>query len=289
MVRHLKPPAASNPSVLWDRQALLAQPMLEPLHHLICRFAEQHFPGLDDYNALLAEYPLVTQSARPLRFVEQAHGRLAFEAQYEPRCYLTGEVQTRTDNWHDLFNALVWFAFPRAKAAINARHYFSLTHVRNGADDESHSQRGTVRDTNTLLDESGVIVPYADDELAALLRHFRWHDLFWSRRAEVQSKMGFYLFGHGLHEKALKPYLGFTGQGLLLKVEADFFGWSMTRRLAHLDQLVGTYLSDPEHCRSTRELTPVPLLGVPGWAADNEHVSYYDNKSYFRDKRSVAG
>ena len=28
----------------------------------------------------------------------------------------------RADNWHDLFNVLVWCTFPRAKAALNACH-----------------------------------------------------------------------------------------------------------------------------------------------------------------------
>jgi hypothetical protein len=29
----------------------------------------------------------------------------------------------------------------------------------------------------------------------------------------------------------------------------------------------------------------VPLLGVPGWSADNESESYYDNTAYFRPGR----
>ena len=88
----------------------------------------------------------------------QQRGKLPFEAQYEPRCYLTGEVQTRANNWHDLFNALVWLTFPKTKAVLNARHYHALT-VEEIA---SGSHRGAVRDVNTLLDESGVIVVYAD-------------------------------------------------------------------------------------------------------------------------------
>jgi len=75
-----------------------------------------------------------------------------------------------------------------------------------------------VRDTNTLLDESGVVIPCADSELAELLRDFRWKELFWQRRERVQNSMGIYLFGHGLYEKALRPYIGMTGQGLLLPV-----------------------------------------------------------------------
>ena len=97
--------------------------------------------------------------------------------------------------------------------------------------------------------------------------------------------MGFYLFGHGLYEKALQPYIGMTGQGLLLTVEQEFFTWTLMRRLVYLDKKVAAYLNAPEHCRSTRELSPVPLLGVPGWARENAEESYYDNTAYFRSGR----
>lgn len=272
-------------SLEWDRDALLQSPLFAPLHPVIAQLGADKFPALRDCNALLAAHqpPIVVQRGLPLRFVAQEYGRLPFEKQYEPRCYLKGEVPTREHNWHDLLNALVWLTFPKAKAAINARHYQALME----ASDETSSQRGAVRDMNTLFDESGVVVACADVELAALLRDFRWKELFWQRRAQAQARMGFYLFGHGLYEKTMRPYVGLTGQGLLLPVEQAFFTWHQARQLAHLDGLVADYLSTPEYCRSTRELTPVPLLGVPGWAADNERADYYDNIRYFRPSRRV--
>jgi hypothetical protein len=97
--------------------------------------------------------------------------------------------------------------------------------------------------------------------------------------------MGFYIFGHGLYEKALRPYVGMTGQGLLLAVEPEYFGWSLARKLAHMDKLLADHLAVPEHCRSTRDLSPVPLLGVPGWDANNVCAIYYENTAYFRPGR----
>lgn len=279
-------PGRSSADHAWQAQALLASPLFAALAPVIRQMPANRFPTLADGNALLAQHqPAISVSnGHPVRLVPQAHGRLAFEAQYEPRCYLTGEVQTRPDNWHDLLNALVWLTFPHAKSAINARHYQALRETVN----DSSSQRGAVRDTNTLLDESGVIVVYADDELAGLLRDFRWKELFWQRREQVRHRMGFYLFGHGLYEKALQPYVGMTGQGWLWRVEAEFFSWPLEQRLAHLDESLAAYLAEPVHCRSTRELAPVPLLGIPGWAAENEHADYYDNTSYFRPGRQSS-
>ncbi|MDP2143996.1 MAG: DUF3025 domain-containing protein [Gallionella sp.] len=279
----------------WDKAALLRSPLFRPLHPAIEGLsidspAADGFPSLQDCNDLSASGAITVHNGLPLRFVAQEYGRLPFEAQYEPRCYLKGEVQTRADNWHDLLNALVWLAFPKAKSAINVRHYEALTvgDAPTGASpgEASRSQRGSVRDMNTLFDESGVVVAYADRELAGLLRDFRWKELFWSRRERVRENMGFFLFGHGLYEKALQPYVGMTGQGLLLQVEPAFFDWPLGRQMAYLDESLAHYLTAPEHCRRTAELTPVPLLGVPGWTPDNENAAYYDNSAYFRPGRS---
>ena len=267
----------------WNPAALLQSPFFAPLHPVLSRIESDKFPALSDFNELLMQWhPAIgVQLGHHLRFVPQESGRLGFESQYEPRCYLTGEVQTRTDNLHDLFNALVWLTFPRAKAAINSRHYRALTNKAEAAE----SQRGRVRDMATLLDESGVIVVCANAELAELLNTFQWKELFCQRREQVNAAMGFYIFGHGLYEKAMQPYVGMTGQGLVLNVEQEFFNWPMPDRLAYLDERIAEYLNNPKYCLSPRELHPVPLLGVPGWDAENSNAAYYENTSYFRSGR----
>lgn len=273
----MKFPPGSNPSVL------LQSPMFQPLQHALAHFVGRDFPGLDEWNALLADHyqGISVHSGLPLRFVSQQSGRSGFESQYEPRCYLTGEVQTRPENWHDFFNALVWLTFPKSKAAINSRHYMALTH----ADAPKHSQRGNIRDMATLLDESGVIVVCANEQLANMLENFQWKELFWKNREQVCEGMGFYIFGHGLYEKACQPYVGMTGQGLILRVDCGFFSLSQEDQLKSIDTQVAAYLYDPSNCASTRELHPVPILGVPGWSVENDRETYYNNTAYFRPGR----
>lgn len=272
----------------WNREALLYSPLFAPLHPLLANIRTEGLPTLQDCNTLLAAQPspLTVQNGMALHFVAQASGKQAFEAQYEPRCYLSGEVQMRENSWHDLFNALVWLTFPKSKAILNARHYHALTNITQSP---TRSERGAVRDVSTLLDESGVIFVHADTpvgkELATLLRHFKWKELFWQRREQVRAAMGFYLFGHGLYEKALQPYVGMTGHGLLLAVEPAFFSWPLKQQLVFLDEQLADHLAVAEHCRNTRDLSPLPLLGVPGWTADNEDEAYYDNTEYFRPGR----
>lgn len=272
-------------SVNWNQGVLLQSKRFEPLHSVLNRIQGAYFPDLNDLNKLLSFQSTITlQSGKQLCFVHQEPGKLGFESQYEPRCYLNGEVQTRENNLHDLFNALVWLVFPQSKAAINARHYRALTTTESTL----QSQRGSTRDMATLFDESGVIVACSKKQLTHLLCNFKWKELFWLNRDEVIASMGFYIFGHGLYEKAIKPYIGMTGQGLVVPVDEEFFTWSIAQRMQHLDTCVATYLNDNMHCRNTRELTPVPLLGIPEWSELNKLAEYYDNQDYFRPGRRNA-
>jgi hypothetical protein len=62
-----------------------------------------------------------------------------------------GEVETRPDNWHDFFNALVWLSFPQTK---NCRQRQSC----RSAMSRSGEARGTIRDALTHFDECGIVV-----------------------------------------------------------------------------------------------------------------------------------
>lgn len=255
----------------WHMRSPIYAPLLEAARDLAA--AQESWPGLDDYNRLLqsSPTPILTRSYKPVRFVPQA------DDEYEQRAYLTGEVQTRRGNWHDLFNALVWRVFPRSKAAINWLHYQARLDQPQAA-----PVRGTARDVLTLFDESGVAVACAQEELGELLKRHRWKELFWHRRGDVAAHMKFFVFGHSLHEKALQPYLGLTGKTLILPVAPGFLSLPPARQLADLDAMMAGHFLAPASLRATASLTPLPLLGVPGWWPDNEHEDFYENTRHFR-------
>ena len=264
----------------WNPDFAERAPMFEPLRAAARELRTPFWPGCDDLNRIveLQREPILTADGKPLRFVEQPLRQAAFEDKYEPRIFLRGEVQLRSCNWHDLLNALVWLTFPRAKAALNGRHYSELERQQaSGA-----PNRGPAQDALTLFDEGGVIVAVAEPALGELLRGFEWKELFWRRRPEVVRSMRFCLFGHALYEKALAPFVGVTGRGVILDVAEDFFAMPLAQQLAELDARVAGHIGDPARLVTTRELAPVPVLGVPGWCADNEREGYYDNLAYFR-------
>jgi hypothetical protein len=98
--------------------------------------------------------------------------------------------------------------------------------------------------------------------------------------------MRFYLFGHALYEKALAPFTGVTGRGVLFEVEDAFFALPLAAQLSALDARLAAHIGEAARLATPRELTPVPILGVPGWCADNACSQYYDNAEYFRPARA---
>jgi Protein of unknown function (DUF3025) len=264
----------------WDPDFAMRLPLFAPLRAAVPHRPLAGFPGCAELNALAAAAGVPPRNAAgmPIRFVPQAPRRLAFEDRYEPRIFLRGEVQVRADNWHDLFNALVWLTFPLAKSAINRRHYEALC-AQHAA---GAPNRGPQQDALTLFDEGGVVVAAADPELAALLRNHAWKQLFWQQRAKTGAAMGFFLFGHALYEKALQPYAGVTGRGVILGCTAEFFARPLAAQLAELDGRLAGLLADAGCLAATGDLASVPILGVPGWWPENETESYYDDTAYFR-------
>jgi hypothetical protein len=240
----------------------LESPIFKSVSPWLEKLPAARFPTCAELNAL----------APQLRFV-QADGPL--EEPYETYVHRTRQVPTRPDNWHDVFNALAWLAFPRTKAVLNRRHCEELGRAVDPG------RRGTARDVLTVFDEGGVIVASTDPSLLELLRGFEWKTLFWERRGEVEQHMRFFVFGHAILEKALEPYKGVTAKAMLLQVPEAFPQRPFLEQIAEADRKAAEWLLQPGALSSTRNLSPLPVLGVPGWA-DNARADFYDDERVFR-------
>ncbi len=196
---------------------------------------------------------------------------------YELFIKQTGTVPTR-DNWHDLFNALVWLTFPRAKAALNSAH---ISHIEAGGA-AALKVRSPARDALTLFDESGIIVLSDKRALLANIPAFNWHNLFWCERAAIAQHMLFVPFGHALMEKMLDPYLGLVAKVMLVEVESDFFTLPHHAQCAWCDAELAQLVATSDIFSAPSRLLPLPFLGVPGWDVRNEDEAFYTNVNYFR-------
>src|SRR5262245_4272689 len=111
----------SGPSSEWE-PARLAHPWFGRVADLVARIAhEPDWPSIATLNERLGG-ELATAS---IRLVEAAKtkpmrvdGAIDPASLYEVRIVERGEIPTRPRNAHDLLNALVWAAFPRAKLAL---------------------------------------------------------------------------------------------------------------------------------------------------------------------------
>jgi hypothetical protein len=217
--------------------------------------------------AIASRQDLRNAAGRPIRFgAPEAAGAAA----YEEHIHRTGEVPTR-DNLHDFFNALAWLAFPGTKAALNALQAAAI--ARDGVG----PRRGALRDAATLIDENAVLLVTQRDELVEALAAHDWRRLFVAHRAAWRCEVRAIVFGHALMEKLTSPYRGVTAHALHVPLAAD-------APLAAIDAAVAAALDEG---LAPGRLRPLPVLGIPGWA-DNDDAAYYDDASVFRPARGAA-
>lgn len=246
----------------------------------------QQWPGLTDYQAFLdiADAPVTNLAGLPVRCVEQDFFPQAFNQHYAPRIYLTGEMQTRRENWHDFFQVITWRLFPRTKARINALHF---PHAQKRFDDAANKhRRSPLENMLSQFDECGAIVVSDAEDLLTRVRNFEWQSLFMDQRNRVKTNLQCIVFGHALLEKAITPYIGMTAKAVLLRVDSSYFSQSRSAQLNYLDSRLAQLFGNEERPASPQELSPLPVLGMPGWWPDQSR-EFYANASYFRPGRKT--
>ncbi len=243
-----------------------------PFAHLspwLGRLLGPDWPELAQLNACATDRNLRNTLGLPVQFAAQASSCGQYE--YEAGIYTTGQVPSRECNWHDLFNALTWLAFPRTKAALNAVHQSGLRQSGN---------RDVPSDAATLFDESGLVLVGEDPGLANLLAARRWREAMLLRRAEW-CRFKVYTVGHAVLEKLLIPWPGITAKCLYLEMRPD-------TSLDALDEVIAQRWRDYDLVRPVA-MFPLPVLGIPGWWPEHEQTMLYSDQRYFRPPRILSG
>ena len=196
-----------------------------------------------------------------LRFIEQA--ALPAGEPYEAYIDRTACVPVR-DNLHDYFSGLVWLAHPALKRRLNELQAAQLAVAERGA------SRGTVRDVLTLFDENAALLQ-APTVLVEALRRRDWQRLFVTERAAwAQARLT--LIGHALLEKLERPRKAITAHVWVVAP-------SQSGSECVVDALAGSLT--PQSL-AAKPYLPLPVLGVPGWWAENEAPAFYRDATVFR-------
>jgi hypothetical protein len=198
------------------------------------------------------------------------------------------------DNLHDFFHALVWLHCPGLKARMQALAMCELLRQRPG------EPRGSVRDALTLLDENGALF-WGDEPIWQALCARDWPAAFGRWHATTAPHSGPDVAGEALNGGELGvpgerqgdahgegvPALQVVGHALLEKLTRP-----RKSLCAHLWQLDGPPEVGAQPRDSELQAKPhavLPLLGVPGWWADNLLPGFYDDASVFRPAMKPFG
>ncbi len=225
------------------------------------------YEGLAPYQALNCF------GASPVQFVPQS--ALPSGQAYEQFIFDTQTVPTR-DNLHDFFNGLCWLTFPQTKTKLNQLQAEQL--AINGV----QKTRGAVRDALTLFDENTAFLIAPPSIWDALIAK-DWQRLFVELRP-LWREAQLVLFGHALLEKLVYPRKAITAHVYVAQPAID--------SIADLDAWIAKDITAEK--LAGKPFVPLPVLGVPGWWAENEKLSFYEDILVFRPqnykiaKKSVA-
>jgi hypothetical protein len=263
----------------WDPRFTERSPMFAPVARRGSLFRSYtDWPLRECLQELLSRERVTTAAGIPLRLVADPTSE-----PYELCVHERGEMHFRERDWHDFFNVLAWLTYPQTKAALNDAQSAALKERPCASD--GRSQRGRRRDALTLFDENGAVVVASDPTLLEDLRCFRWKRLFVERRSDVNAAMGMFVFGHALLAKALSPYVGMTAHSMLFKVAPGLLAQDVDAQIRALDSQIAEAITT---LAAPAMLSPLPVLGVPGWWRDNEDPRFYDKAEYFRGGRHKA-
>jgi hypothetical protein len=242
-------------------------------HGSVCREFDR-WPTHAQLSVQAKQRLIRNQLGKNISFVPQTE-RLS-QRGYEQRIGQTGEVPTRSENWHDFLNACAWLTYPKTKAAINAVHCAQPKNL----------VRSPASDAATVFDESGAILLGPDPRLAQWLRDHDWQQAFVTNRS-IWQQHRLFVFGHAVLEKTLRPYPGMIAKVL-------YQPWSAIPNTPNdkppegLDALIAKRWIDGEFA-SAASLFALPLLGVPGVDPANENPVYYENTQVFRPAARATG
>ena len=200
----------------------------------------------------------------PLTFVDQS--ALPPATAYEQFIFETGSVPTR-DNLHDFFNGLCWLRFPKTKKKLNQLQAAEIAQAG------VQPLRGAVRDALTVFDENAALL-IAPQPLWDALTERDWQKLFVDLRPLWQ-QVQLILFGHALLEKLVNPRKPITAHVYQAQPAMD--------SISEIDAWLASDVSASK--LSAKPFLPLPVLGVPGWWADNENPSFYRDTLVFRPSR----
>jgi hypothetical protein len=244
--------AALRHKAPYDGHFITRSPLFWPLARAAkCLVGLEDFPRPEDLDLVFEGRPpvhFVTAKPRPRR---ERRGPPDLRTMYDGVITLDHRVPTRPRSWHDLMNALVWGAFPNAKAALHARqHRAIVARVETGAT-SLPSTRSRELDALALVDEGGVVLlAHEPEEARSALRESPSS----LRERFAKGDVDLVVFGHAIYESLVFDVPPARVAGMVF-----VRGSSPRDRSAEADRALAKALEDPSRFCSPEELLRIQL------------------------------
>jgi hypothetical protein len=152
----------------YERDFLSRSPLLGDMQDFARPLVDRPgWPTLEEYTEFVdAERRARASELEAVRFApapaprRRGRARVALDLAelYDGRIALRRQVPCLDASYHDLFNALVWAAFPRSKRALHARQFRALERRWRPGATRLPNRRTPEQDALTIFDEGGVVV-----------------------------------------------------------------------------------------------------------------------------------
>lgn len=228
-------------------------------------------PAPEQYDALAGQVPQAADVELP-RFVRENRAAVRSAGGYEQHVVRYKAVPTRPESWHDFFNMSVWAHFPKLRWALNALHVDP-----NVGPKDPRNGRAPAQNLAATFDESGLLVVSSSQRVLSELRELRFKHVFWELRDEVLETTRFWVVGHGMLETLLAPPPGLVARSLQLYVPALPPASFRDAARFELDAVAASLIASWRASRTV--LDPVPLLAIPGYAANDSAAFYADARN----------
>jgi hypothetical protein len=199
----------------WDPGFCDRSALYWPIREVARPFASRtSWPQVEEYDAVCGGSMRFERAAPRPRGPRRRRGEAP--PSYDASIVERGAVPTRAESWHDLYNALVWAVFPRAKRQLHRRQRELMTLA---AEQGIVGRRSPEHDVLAMLDEGGVIALCRAEHRDAVLGALRGEKARDLHVLEEEKALCRIVFGHALYEGLRAGATRVWGMSLVLVTE----------------------------------------------------------------------
>ena len=226
----------------WDPSFFRRSPLFWPVAPAAASLEKcERWPEPDELTKMFAgEPPVRFECARP----KPRRRPSSPEVRYDARIAIARRVPTRPESWHDVFNALVWASFPRAKLALHERQHRTIS-ARLSDDGRLPGARTSEQDALAMLDEGGVVLVCVRNQRSLVESAMARGTSRELSRLVGNAVASVILFGHGIYESLARKGLARVRAAAYV-VEVDSIDADAASRVHTADVALSALLLRPD-------------------------------------------